>query len=179
MLAVTGDEQDVRQRQGAEWSYDALVELRRQGGAFEGQLLGRAQARVQVLGHALELLRQRGDLELAGSEPTADGGGKEAGQGRRTAHEAREALGRQAPDDALGERRERGGAALVAQQRQVAEHRRRLEDVELHAIGETLDQSFTQDVQRVGARALGEDHLVRLEVHFFQCRREPRTVDWR
>ena len=130
-----------------------------------------------MLGHALELLRQLGDFDLAAGQAGADRGGEERRQGRRAAQQAHEAIGRQAPDDALGDGGEGGGARLVAQQGQVAEDGRWLEDVEAGAVGAALDQAAAQDVQGIGGRALLEDHLAWRGVDLLEGGGESGAVD--
>ena len=71
---------------------------------------------------------------------------------------------------------ERGGARLVAQQRQVAEDGGWLEDVEAGAIGAALDQAAAQDVQGIGGRALLEDHLAGSGVDLLERGGESGTV---
>ena len=123
-------EQDVGERPASRWSTTRSSSSGSSAARSRVQLLGRAEAGVQVLGHALELLRQRGDFLLASGQAAADGRREERRQGGCALHQAREAFRRQAPDDALGQRGEGCGARLVAQQGQVAEHGRRLEDVQ-------------------------------------------------
>ena len=96
---------------------------------------------------------------LATGQAAADGGGEERGQRRGAPQQAHEALGGQAPDGALGQRGQSGGAGLVAQQGQIAEDGRRVDDVQADAVGGAFEQAVAEDVQGIGARALGEDHL--------------------
>ena len=67
-----------------------------------------------MLGHALELLRELGDLHLAQCQTTSDGGSEERRDPWSAAQQAREALAWQPPDDTRAQRDERGGADLVA-----------------------------------------------------------------
>ena len=179
-------EEDVAQRQGR-WSERsaaageqrpeyASVEDGQQRQSLEHLLVGLAQAGVQVLGHALELLRQLGDLLLAERQASADGSGEERGDGWGAAQQAREAVARETPHHARGERDQGGGANFVAQQAQIAEDLGRVEHLQANTVGLTLDQPFAQDVQRVGTSALGEDDVACLIGDFLQCCREPRPV---
>ena len=185
-LAIARVEEDIGEWQrhlrgvtGQQGADHATVEGRQQRGALEHVLLGHAQRGVQVLGHALELLGQLGHLLLAQGQATAHVGREERGDAGRTAEQAGEAIGGQAPQNCWAKRRQGCDAGLVAQQGQVAEDRRRLEHVQANAVGAAFEQTFTQDVQPIRAGALGEDHLARVEGDFLEGSREAGAVDWR
>src|SRR5439155_17438161 len=177
-------QQDVGQwqsfwRRGSQCSHYALIEDGQESDALQDLLFVAGQARVQVLGHAFELLRQFGDVLLAQCQAAADGRGEEGGDAWSSAEQTGEPVAWQSPEHTRAERCQRCGASLVAEEPQVAEDGWRFEDIQAHAVGLTFDAAFTQDVQRIGASALGKDHLFGVVRNLLQRRGQSSPVNWR
>jgi hypothetical protein len=186
--ALARVEQDVGQRQrsrrrsqagaGQQRPDDPRVQHGQEGGPFEHVLLGAGEGRVEVLDHALKLNAELGDFQLTLGEAVANRGSEKRRDCRRATQHASEAFARQAPDDTTGQSGEGGCARLIAEQGEVAEDGGWTEDVESDAVGLAFDDAFTQDVEGIGACALGEDDFSGFEGDLLECGGESGAVDW-
>ncbi len=138
-----------------------------------------ASARPSVLRHALEFLRKLGDFLHFQRELTTQAGSEKRRQPWSSAQESSEAVARQPPEHGWRERYKRRRADFVAHQAQVAEDSRRMEHFQPDAAGLAFDHAVAEDVQRIGAGALGEDDFAGVERYLFERGRQTGAVDGR
>jgi hypothetical protein len=141
--------------------------------------LARRQRRESFRDPLVELVLELAQRAPGARELETDRGAQVQHELGLASQERVEALARQHPQAERRHRDDARGARLVGQERELAEHRKRLDEVDRRARDPALRDAFAQDVERVTGAARFEHHGARVDPAVFEDARELGEIDGR